>query len=221
MLYSGQICESGTRVYVPDAIYEEFVDRLVDRASTIKLGDPEDLDTDMGPVVSHRQQQRILEYLESAKAEGATVALGGGVPEGEEFEQGFWIQPTVLTDVTDEMRVAREEIFGPVLTVLRYSDIKDAIARANDSTYGLTAGVWSKDYEQAIEIGEQLRAGTIWINNWHMVDPSSPFGGYKQSGVGRELGPDALHEYTEAKHVHVDLTQTRDRYLFDILLPAP
>jgi acyl-CoA reductase-like NAD-dependent aldehyde dehydrogenase len=221
MLYSGQICESGTRVFVPDAIHDEFVERLVSRASTIKLGDPNDLDTDMGPVISQRQQQRILEYLDSGRAEGATIALGGGVPAGVDFEHGYWIEPTIFTDVTDEMRIAREEIFGPVLSVLRYSDLDDAIERANDSIYGLTAGVWATDYERATEVGDRLRAGTVWINNWHMVDPGLPFGGYRQSGVGRELGPDALGEYTEAKHVHLDLTQRRDGHIFDILLSEP
>jgi acyl-CoA reductase-like NAD-dependent aldehyde dehydrogenase len=221
MLYSGQICESGTRVYVPDELHDEFVDRLVSRASTIKLGDPSDLDTDMGPVISARQHKRILEYLKSGVDEGATVALGGGRPEGEEFEHGYWIAPTIFTDVTDNMQIAREEIFGPVLSVLRYSDLDDAIERANSSMYGLTAGVWSTDYERAMEVGDRLRAGTVWINNWHTVDPQLPFGGYKQSGVGRELGPNALDEYTEAKHIHVDLTQNIERHIFDILLSEP
>jgi acyl-CoA reductase-like NAD-dependent aldehyde dehydrogenase len=221
MLYSGQMCESGTRVFVPDALHDEFVDRLVARASTIKLGDPYDLDTDMGPVISARQHKRILEYLQLGPAEGATVALGGGVPDGSEFEKGYWIEPTIFTDVTNDMRIAREEIFGPVMCVLRYSDLDEAIAQANDSIYGLSAGVWSTDYERAIEVGDRLQAGSVWINTWHAVDPQMPFGGYKQSGVGRELGPNALDEYTEAKHLHVDLTQKLDRHMFDILLSEP
>jgi acyl-CoA reductase-like NAD-dependent aldehyde dehydrogenase len=221
MLYSGQICESGTRVFVPDEIHDEFVERLVMRARTIKLGDPHDLDTDMGPVISDRQHKRILEYVQSGVSEGATVALGGGAPKGEEFEKGYWVEPTIFTEVTNDMRIAREEIFGPVMCVLRYSNLDDAIAQANDSMYGLTAGVWSTDYERAIEVGDRLQAGTVWINNWHTVDPALPFGGYKQSGVGRELGPHALDEYTEAKHLHVDLTQSRDRHIFDILLSEP
>jgi acyl-CoA reductase-like NAD-dependent aldehyde dehydrogenase len=222
MLYTGQMCESGTRVYVPDSIHDEFVDRLIERASTIKLGDPDDLDTDMGPIISARQHKRVLEYLDSARAEGATVALGGGVPTVDDrFEKGHWIEPTILTDVTDDMRVAREEIFGPVLSVLRYRDLDDAVARANDTEYGLSAGVWGGDYERVLEVGERLRAGTVWLNNWHMVDPNMPFGGYKQSGVGREIGPEALNEYTEVKHVHLDLTTSLDRHIFDILLSAP
>jgi acyl-CoA reductase-like NAD-dependent aldehyde dehydrogenase len=221
MLYTGQMCESGTRVYVPDSLHDAFVERLVQRAGTIKLGDPDDLDTDMGPLICARQRERVLEYLNSALAEGATVALGGGVPAGEEFEKGHWIEPTILTDVTDEMRVAREEIFGPVLSVLRYSDLDDAVARANHTEYGLSAGVWGGDYERVLEVGQRLRAGTVWLNNWHMVDPNMPFGGYKQSGVGREIGRDALDGYTEVKHLHLDLTQTRERHIFDILLSEP
>jgi len=221
MLYSGQICESGTRLLVPSALHDEIVERLVARASTITLGDPADFDTDMGPVVSARQRDRILEYLKSGVQQGATLALGGGVPAGAAFERGFWIEPTIFTDVTNDMRIAREEIFGPVLVVQRYDSVGEAVALANDSDYGLTAGVWSGDYERALEVAEQLRAGTVWINNWHMIDPALPFGGYKQSGVGRELGPGAIDEYTETKHIHVDLTQSKDRHLFDVLLSTP
>jgi acyl-CoA reductase-like NAD-dependent aldehyde dehydrogenase len=219
MLYSGQICESSTRALVPHSQYDAFVQRLVDRASTIKLGDPDDLDTDMGPVISERQRDRILGYIESATNEGATIALGGGVPDG--FDKGYWIEPTIIRDVTNDMTVALEEIFGPVLVVIPYDGLDEAITIANDTPYGLTAGIWAGNYEDALEVGAQLKAGSIWINNWHAVYPELPFGGYKQSGVGRELGPDALNEYTEAKHVHLDLTQEHGRHIFDILLSEP
>jgi acyl-CoA reductase-like NAD-dependent aldehyde dehydrogenase len=202
-------------------LHDQFVGRLVARTRTIKLGDPRDLDTDMGPVVSERQHARIRQYLQTGVAEGAKVALGGGVPEGLEFERGYWIEPTIFTEVTNDMRIAREEIFGPVMCVLRYSDLDEAIAQANDTIYGLSAGVWSTDYERAIEVGERLQAGTVWINSWHAVDPALPFGGYKQSGVGREIGLHALDEYTEAKHLHVDLSPTLDRQIFDIVLSEP
>ncbi|HYF28113.1 MAG TPA: aldehyde dehydrogenase family protein, partial [Baekduia sp.] len=221
MLYSGQICESGTRLLVPESRHDEVVARLVERASTIKLGDPTDYDTDMGPVVSERQHQRILAYLEQARADGATFALGGGAAEVDGFPNGHWIQPTLVTGVTNDMQIAREEVFGPVLVVLTYKDLDDAVTQANDTMYGLTAGIWAGDYEQAVEVAGRLRAGTIWVNNWHQVDPALPFGGYKQSGVGRELGPEALNEYTEVKHVHLDLTQSKDRHIFDILLSTP
>jgi aldehyde dehydrogenase (NAD+) len=221
MLYSGQICESGTRLFVPASMHDEVVARLVKRASTVKPGDPSDFDTDLGPVISRRQRDRILDYIQSARDEGATIALGGGVVEGEEFEKGHWIQPTIITGVTNDMKVAREEIFGPVLVVIPYETEKQAIELANDNDYGLSAGIWSTDYERALEIAKELQAGTIWINNWHMVTPGLPFGGYKQSGVGRELGQDALDEYTQAKHVHLDLTQTHDRHMFDLVVSAP
>jgi aldehyde dehydrogenase (NAD+) len=220
MLYSGQICESGTRLFVPRDRHDEIVARLVARARRITVGDPTDFDTDMGPVVSARQRDRILGYLEQARADGATFALGGGVPEGEQFAKGHWIAPTIVTDVTNDMQIAREEIFGPVLVVIPYDTVDDAVALVNDNQYGLTAGVWGEDYEQALEVAGRLRAGTVWINNWHMVDPALPFGGYKQSGVGRELGPTALDEYTEAKHVHLDLAGRADRLPFDLLISA-
>jgi aldehyde dehydrogenase (NAD+) len=221
MLYSGQICESGTRLLVPGDMYDLVVDRLVDRASALKLGDPTDFGTDVGPVISARQRDRVLGFLDRARQSGAKVVLGGGAPQGDRFTKGYWIEPTILTEVNNDMEVAREEIFGPVLCVLRYTDEADAIRQANDSQYGLSAGVWSTDYERAVEVASQLRAGTVWINNWHQIDPALPFGGYKQSGLGRELGPSALDEYTETKHVHIDLTQKLERHIFDALLSEP
>jgi acyl-CoA reductase-like NAD-dependent aldehyde dehydrogenase len=175
----------------------------------------------VGPVISARQRDRVLGFLDSAKQSGAKIVLGGGAPPGDRFAKGYWIEPTILTEVTNDMDVAREEIFGPVLCVLRYSDEADAIRQANDSQYGLSGGVWSTDYEHALEVAAQLRAGTVWINNWHQIDPALPFGGYKQSGLGRELGPHALDEYTETKHVHIDLTQKVERHIFDALLSEP
>ncbi len=221
MLYSGQMCEAGTRLLVPEGMRDEVIARLVERARTIRLGDPNDYDTDMGPVVSARQRERILGYFEQARADGATFALGGGTPEGADFVKGHWIEPTIITDVAGDMQIAREEVFGPVLVVLTYGTLDEAVAMANDSAYGLSAGIWAGDYERAVELAARLRAGTVWINNWHQVDPSLPFGGYKQSGVGRELGPDALDDYTEVKHVHLDLTQGREGHIFDILLSTP
>ncbi|POX87921.1 aldehyde dehydrogenase, partial [Mycobacterium kansasii] len=218
MLYSGQICESGTRLLVSDTMYDLVVDRLVDRASALKLGDTTDFNTDVGPVISARQRDRVLAFLDSARQSGAKVVLGGGAPLGERVTKGYWIEPTIVAEVSNDMEVAREEIFGPVLCVLRYTDDADAIRQANDSQYGLSAGVWSTDYERALEVASQLRAGTVWINNWHQIDPALPFGGYKQSGLGRELGPHALDDYTETKHVHIDLTQKVERHIFGALL---
>jgi acyl-CoA reductase-like NAD-dependent aldehyde dehydrogenase len=220
-LYSGQMCESGTRLLLPDALHDEFVSRMLERVATIKVGDPADYDTDLGPVINEEQRDRILRYIELGKEDGAELRCGGGVPAGEEFERGYWIEPTIFTGVTNDMRIAREEIFGPVLSVIRYSTQAEAIAIANDTAYGLSAAVWSNDLEQAQEVAAKLRAGTVWINDVHQVDPKCPFGGYKQSGLGREIGPDALKEYCEVKHVHMDLTGRLDRRVYDLLLSTP
>src|SRR5262249_16856275 len=153
-------------------MYDRVVDRLVDRASSLKVGDTTDFATDIGPVISARQRDRVLSFLDSARQSGAKVVLGGGPPLGDRFAKGYWIEPTILPEVSNGMEVAREEIFGPVLCVLRYTDQADAIRQANDSPYGLSAGVWSTDYERALEVASQLRAGTVWINNWHQIDPA-------------------------------------------------
>jgi acyl-CoA reductase-like NAD-dependent aldehyde dehydrogenase len=220
-LYSGQACESGTRLLLPDSLHDSFVERMIERAKTLKVGPTSDFASDIGPVASREQQQRILEYIEIGKQEGATVAFGGGIPEGEGFERGFWVEPTIFTDVKNDMRIAQEEIFGPVLAVIRYSDLEEAFAIANDSIYGLAAAVWTSDADKGREIAGRLRAGTVWVNDAHMVNCGLPFGGYKQSGVGRELGPQALDEYLEKKHVHVDQTGRLDHRVYALLLSTP
>ena len=219
-LYAGQACESGTRLLLPESLHDEFVDRLVQRAATIKVGDPSEFDTDIGPVISAEQHARILDYIEIGQKEGATLAFGGEPPTGTQFEQGHWVRPTIFTDVMPEMRIAREEIFGPVLSVLKYRTVDEAVAIANDTEYGLSAGVWSEDLEAALDVAARIESGTVWINDWHMVNALYPFGGYKQSGNGRELGPHALDEYTEEKFVHVDLSRSLDRKVYDLVLPA-
>jgi aldehyde dehydrogenase (NAD+) len=217
-LHSGQVCESGTRLLLPDSIHDEFVDRLVARAAQIKIGDPEDFDTDMGPVVSKEQQERILGYIRLGEEEGAKVVFGGGVPEGEQFQRGYWVEPTIFVDVNNDMRIAQEEIFGPVLSVIRYQDEEEALRIANDSPYGLASAVWSNDDERALAVARRIRAGTVWINDHHNINCEVPFGGYKQSGIGRELGPHALDAYTEVKNVHLDLSRRLDRRPYDVLL---
>jgi len=221
MANNGQACEAGTRLLVPNSIKDEFMSKLVERAKTLKLGNPLDPATDVGPVITREQQQRILAYLEGAKAEGAIAAVGGGAPTGPEFAQGNWIEPTIVTGVTNDMTIAREEVFGPVLTVLSYDTVEEAVAIANDTSYGLSAGVWGKDEARALEVARQLEAGMVYINDWHVINPNYPFGGYKQSGLGREGGPDALDEYTEQKYISIDRAGPIENRAFALVVGTP
>lgn len=219
LMYSGQVCESGTRLLVPESRKQEIVDRLVTRLEDVRIGDPLDPATDLGPVASHDQKKRIEGYLDVARQEGATLVHQGVLPEGETFRRGAWVAPSVLT-ATNDMRIAREEVFGPVLTIIGYHDEASAVAIANDSEYGLSAGVWGSP-ERARAVAEQLEAGTVWINDWHAGFPLNPFGGYKQSGIGRELGPDALAGYTQVKTVHETKTSDWSTRGFALVLPPP
>lgn len=214
LVYSGQACESGTRALVPRSIYDEFVERLVERAKTIVVGPTRDWETDMGPVIDATQRDRILDYIRGAEADGATVALGGKSLAGP----GFWVTPTIVTGVSNDMRIAREEVFGPVLVVIPYDGDDEAVAIANDSDYGLSASIWSADNARALGMADHIQSGSVWINDAHQINCQVPFGGYKQSGIGRELGPDALDAYTEVKTVHLDLSGGRDAKPYDIVL---
>ena len=216
----GQACESGTRIIVADAVYDKFVERLIERARTITIGDPLDPATDLGPVISAEAQDRILRYIASGQRRRRQAGLRRR-PAGPQFERGFWVEPTIFTDVRNDMTIAREEIFGPVLAVIRAESTEQAIRIANDTEYGLSAGVWSTDNQRALDVAGQLKAGTVWVNDWHMVNAAYPFGGYKQSGLGRELGPHALDEYTEEKFVHLDLSGRLDRRAYPLLLGTP
>lgn len=220
-LHSGQVCESGTRLLVPDSLHDQVVDRLVERAKSIKLGYQMDPRTQMGPVVSQKQKDTITKYIELGKEQGAEVVLGGDEAEVPGFK-GTFVPPTIFAGVNNEMTIAREEIFGPVLSVLRYSDIDEAVAIANDSEYGLAAGVWSRDVRKAERVAARIQSGTTWINDYHAFSDMAPFGGYKQSGVGRELGPEGLVEYTQSKHVHVGLgSRPADKMGLGLLLTEP
>ncbi|MGW0038308.1 aldehyde dehydrogenase family protein [Gordonia sp. NPDC003376] len=221
MLYSGQICVSGTRLLVPRHREQEIVDRLCARVSTLRLGDPADPATDVGPVISERQRDRILDYVESAVDQGAQVVAGGGTAEIDGFSGGFWVEPTVIAGVDNQMTIAREEVFGPVLIVIPYDDEEQAVAIANDTAYGLSAGVWAGDLEHGADVARRLRAGTVWVNDWHLLHPMLPFGGFKQSGSGRELGPDPLSSFVEQQHLHVGLGESVDEHIFAILLSTP
>ena len=218
-LHSGQACTAGTRLLLPDALHEEFVDRLLERVRAIRVGPTADPSTTLGPLVSQKQLDTVLHYIDVGQKEGATLAAGGGRLSDGELARGFFVEPTVFTGVTPDMTIAQEEIFGPVLSVLRYRDVDEAVAIANGTVYGLAAGVWGSP-GKAVAVAERLRAGTVWINEWHLLSPWFPFGGYKQSGVGREHGLLGLHEWTEVKHVHAAMDTRREAHRwFDIVVP--
>jgi len=215
--HAGQVCESGTRCFVPESIYDGFMERMLERVKHIKLGDTADYETSMGPVVSAAQLDTVLRYIELGKKEGARLLCGGGRPA--DLPKGYFVEPTIFDNVGNDSTIAREEIFGPVLSVIKYKDLDDAIKMANDSVYGLGGAIFSRDIPKAIEVAKKIRTGTIWINDYHLLNALAPFGGYKQSGVGRELGPHGLLEYTQIKHIHVDLAlQRAQKFWYDYIL---
>jgi len=195
----GQNCCAGSRTFVQASIYDEFVERFVKLARERKVGDNFHEETEHGAQVDQAQYQKILRYIEQGKSEGAKCVAGGISP----FEQGFFIAPTVFSDVEDSMSIARDEIFGPVASILRFETIDEVIERANQTIFGLAAGIWTQDISRAHQVSEKLKAGTVWINCYNMVDTAAPFGGYKMSGLGRELGEQAFDAYTETKTITV------------------
>lgn len=202
---SGQICSAGTRLFVQSGIREEFMERLAQFTQTIRVGDPLDPETQIGPVVSAPQMNKILKFIEGAKNEGATALVGGARLAGEGYDGGFFIAPTIFTDVSDTMTIAREEIFGPVLSAFSFETIDEAIARANATPFGLGSGVWTRDLATAHRMARGIRAGSVWVNCYQMLDPGVPFGGYGVSGFGRESGPHHIEEYLETKSVWINL----------------
>tara|TARA_Y100001970_G_scaffold282766_1_gene396276 strand:- start:2323 stop:3840 length:1518 start_codon:yes stop_codon:yes gene_type:complete len=218
--HQGQVCESGTRLLLPADQHDDFVSQMVAKLNSLPMGDPLDPATKVGPVVSEGHMQTVLEYIEKGKTEGATLVCGGERATDSDLANGYFIKPTVFTDVTNDMTIAQEEIFGPVLCVMKYKDEDEAIQIANDSIFGLGGGVWSEDLDRARAVASRMRTGTVWINDWHLLSEQMPFGGYKQSGIGREFGEEGMNEYTEVKALHVDDAKTREnKPWYDMLVP--
>lgn len=200
-LNQGQCCCAGSRLFVQDDIYDEFVERIVAKTQTRKVGDPFDHNTEQGPQVSQEQMDKVIGYIENGKNDGAHLECGGE----RHGDNGYFVQPTIFTNVNDDMKIAKEEIFGPVMSILKFKDINEVIKRSNKTSYGLAAAVWTKDINKAYTVANALRAGTVWINCYDVFHAAAPFGGYKESGQGRELGEYALELYTEIKTVTIKL----------------
>ena len=200
---TGQTCIAGSRLLVQRSIHDEFVSRLLEVAKTAKIGDPMSLDTHVGPVTTPPQFQKVMDYLDIAKNEGAKCILGGGAYTGEGAKGKQFVEPTIFTGVTNNMRIAQEEVFGPVLSIIPFDDEEEAISIGNDINFGLAAGVWTSDIGCAIRMSEKLRAGTVWVNTYRVISYMTPFGGYKRSGLGRENGQQAIMAYLQQKAIWI------------------
>jgi aldehyde dehydrogenase (NAD+) len=201
---SGQTCIAGSRLLVERKVHDQVVEGLVELARTARIGDPSKTDTQVGPITTQAQREKVLSYIDIAKREGAGCVLGGGTPEAAELASGWFVEPTVFTGVSNRMRIAREEVFGPILSVIPFDDEDEAYAIANDSPYGLAAGLWTTDMGRTLRGSAALEAGTVWINTYRAVSYMAPFGGYKRSGFGRESGQEAIHAYLQTKTVWID-----------------
>jgi len=201
---TGQTCIAGSRLLVQDSIYDAFVEQLVGIARGAKMGDPMDAGTQVGPVTTPPQYRKVLEYIDIARKDGARLLLGGGAADRPECGSGWFVEPTIFGEVKNSMRIAQEEVFGPVLSIIRFKDEAEAVAIANDVRFGLAAAVWTRDIGRAVRMSEKLQAGTVWVNTYRAVSFMAPFGGYKDSGLGRENGVDAIREFLQVKTVWIN-----------------
>ncbi len=204
---TGQTCIAGSRLLVQESIHDEFVDRLITLAKTAKMGDPMSIETQVGPVTTPPQYQKILGYFDIAQEDGAECVLGGSKSEDPALENGWFVQPTIYTGVKNSMRIAQEEIFGPVLSVIPFKDDDHAVEIANDVVYGLASGVWTQNIRRALEISKRIQAGTVWVNTYRAVSFVSPFGGFKRSGLGKESGQQAIREYMQTKSIWISTSE--------------
>jgi (Z)-2-((N-methylformamido)methylene)-5-hydroxybutyrolactone dehydrogenase len=203
---TGQTCIAGSRALVHRSIHDRFVDELLALARTAKMGNPLETTTQVGPITTRPQYKKVLDYIDIAKGEGAQLVLGGTPASRPECGKGWFVEPTIFTNVKPTMRIAQEEVFGPVLSVIPFDDEEEAVAIANDTLFGLAAGVWTQGIRRALTMSQQLEAGTVWVNTYRAVSYMSPFGGYKRSGLGRENGMSAIREYLQEKSVWIDVS---------------
>jgi (Z)-2-((N-methylformamido)methylene)-5-hydroxybutyrolactone dehydrogenase len=201
---TGQTCVAGSRLLLQDSIHDGFVEKLLSLARSARMGNPMSMDTQVGPVTTRAQYRKVLDYISVAKSEGARLLMGGGPATRPECGNGWFVEPTIFCDVDNKMRIAQEEVFGPVLSVIRFRDEDDAMAIANDSRFGLGAGIWTRDIGRAHRMSARIEAGIVWVNSYRAVSFMSPFGGYKDSGIGRENGIDAIHGYLQTKSVWIN-----------------
>ncbi|RDU99606.1 aldehyde dehydrogenase [Trinickia dinghuensis] len=201
---TGQTCIAGSRLLVQESIYDSFVERLLAIARTAKMGDPASLETQVGPVTTRPQYKKVLAYIDIAKEEGAKLLLGGNPGSVSACGNGWFVEPTIFGDVRNDMRIAQEEVFGPILSIIKFKDEDDAVRIANDVRFGLGSGVWTKDIGRSLRVAERIQAGMVWVNSYRAVSYMSPFGGYKDSGLGRENGIDAIREYLQTKSVWIN-----------------
>ena len=204
----GQVCCAGSRVFVQESIYDKFIEQAVDAFKKIKVGDPLDMNTQMGSQINEKQVEKILSYINIAKEEGAVIACGGDRYTEGSCKDGCFMQPTLITNVTNDMRVAQEEIFGPVAVVIKFKTEEEVIAMANDSQYGLGGAVWTKDINRAIRVSRGIETGRMWVNTYNQIPAGAPFGGYKKSGIGRETHKVILDHYTQQKNIMINLNET-------------
>jgi aldehyde dehydrogenase (NAD+) len=198
----GEVCAAGSRLFLEEKIHDDFMGKLTERVKGLKVGDPMEKTTRMGPVVSKQQMETVLSYIEAGKRDGARLVAGGS----RIGNKGYFVEPTIFDGVTNKMKIAREEIFGPVLSVIPFTSVEDGLAEGNSTTYGLAAAVWTRDVAKALKAARAIRAGTVWVNAYNLYDAALPFGGFKESGFGREMGSAGLEQYTEVKSVWVDLS---------------